>query len=98
MWQATDTASLGMSSQMTEPPMGLLTHLQSHSGEVTEAGAGNNKSAICGNKYQANYYLQFFCGAQDCPVPMLCCHHWMGAVGSWNLGKMVFVLLGSEVG
>ena len=48
--QTTETASLGMSSQITDPPMGLLTHLQSHSRELTEAGAGNNKSVICENK------------------------------------------------
>ena len=50
MLQTIDTVSLGMSSQINEPPMGLLTHLQSHSWELIEAGAGNSKSVICENK------------------------------------------------
>ena len=48
--QTTDTASLGMSSRITDPPMGLLTHLQSHSRELIEPGVGNNKSVICESK------------------------------------------------
>ena len=50
MLQTTDTASLGMSSRITNPPMGLLTHLQSHSKELIEVGVGSNRSVICENK------------------------------------------------
>ena len=71
MWQATDTASLGMSSRMTEPPLGLLTHLQSLSGEVMEAGAGNNESAICGNKIKQINIFSSFMGLRV--ILFLCC-------------------------
>ena len=50
MLQSIDTVSLGMSSWITEPPMGLLTHLQSHSWELIDAGVSNSKSVICENK------------------------------------------------
>ena len=48
--QSKETASLGISSQRTDPPMDLLTHLQSHSWDVMEAGVGRSASAICGYK------------------------------------------------
>ena len=53
MLQSMDTVSLGMSSLITEPPMGLLTHLQSHSCELMDAGVGKSESVICENKIQA---------------------------------------------
>ena len=37
---------------MTEPPEGLLTHLQSTSCELMEAGAGSRISDICENRIQ----------------------------------------------
>ena len=37
--QSKETASLGISRRRTDPPIALLTHLQSHSCDVTEAGA-----------------------------------------------------------
>ena len=48
--QSKETASLGISRRRTDPPIALLTHLQSHSCDVTEAGAGRSASAICGYK------------------------------------------------
>ena len=45
--QSKETASRGISSLRTDPPMGLLTHLQSHSCDDMEAGAGRSASAIC---------------------------------------------------
>ena len=48
--QTTETAFLGISDWITDPPMGLLTHLQSHSRELIEAGVGSNRSVICENK------------------------------------------------
>ena len=50
MLQSMDTVSLGMSNLITESPMALLTHLQSHSWELTDAGVGKSESAICENK------------------------------------------------
>ena len=45
--QLNETASQGISSLRTDPPMGLLTHLQSHSCDVMEPGVGKSASAIC---------------------------------------------------
>ena len=47
-----DTVSLAMSRHMTEPPKGLLTHLQSTSCKLMEAGAGSRVSDICENRIQ----------------------------------------------
>ena len=57
MLPSNETASLGISSLRTEPPMGLLTHLQSHSGDVMDAGAGRSESAIC--EYKILDYITF---------------------------------------
>ena len=54
--QSNETVSLGMSSLRTDPPMDLQTHLQSHSWDVMEAGAGNSESAICEYKKYLYYY------------------------------------------
>ena len=50
MLQSMDTVFLEMSSLITEPPMGLLTHLQSHSYELIDAGVGKSESVICESK------------------------------------------------
>ena len=50
MLQSMDTVSLEMSSLITEPPIGLLTHLQSHSCELIDARVGKNESVICESK------------------------------------------------
>ena len=50
MLQPMDTASLGMFSLITEPPIGLLTYLHSHSCELIDAGVGKNESIICESK------------------------------------------------
>ena len=52
--QSKETASHGISSLRTDPPMGLLTHLQSHSCDVMEAGAGKSASTICEYKSMIN--------------------------------------------
>ena len=53
--QSSDTLSLGMSIHITEPPKGLLIHLQLHLLLFIEEGARSNESAICGNK--TTYYI-----------------------------------------
>ena len=44
MLQSRDTVSLGISIPITDPPICYQIHLQSHSCEVIEAGAGSSVS------------------------------------------------------
>ena len=90
MLQSMDTVSLGMSNLITESPMALLTHLQSHSWELTDAGVGKSESAICESKIHIRLSNIFFYGVCVGLSLCLCYHYWMWAMGSWTLRRKAY--------